>query len=1630
MRKLMLGCAMFITALLFAAPVSADVSSTVWDGSVDVSWYTQQPQETTDYYIGTPAQLAGLAYIVNGRLDAEKFPEKKTVSATVANVVDGAEGGGQTVSGLTAESFWNKARTHIDTEGGGSGVTEYNLFVGNQKYDFAGKTIHLTSDLDMGGKYVSDKASGPNWMPIGGRFPADPGKLNIIVNSAFNGCLDGGGHTINNLYCNRQSGGDFMLSQGVGLIGALGDLYDDKSYKYGHSAQPESVVKEEILKGWTAGVRNLCVGNSNDNASFHGYIYANRMVGGIVGRAGSAVIENCANFTSLKTTDHKGTAGIVGATDGIGSIRNCYNAGYIHSTSNGCPCGGIVGSNTFNIYNCYNIGQINVPDAKTLSEGIGSHFGGIYVVDNCYSLNGTWTDNREDTTKNGYYFGNARDLVVNTYVKSTAEMQSAAFLKEINADAGDVFVASRSGINNGFPILFWQAGGMPQGSAAVSVGSGSAQGTILAQIPAGGYTEALVLQPGQAKDVPLGTVVTMLPNASAPNVLDHFTAGSKPLRADFFTVTGSGSVALDGSFITLKQGKINFSDTTQQTMGISKNGTVLDANGKAWTVQDYIVQSGDVVFQNDVLTVKAVLKDGVVSKDPEKEYTGAFTYEFTEGGQTETSYTGVFTVSAGVASGGLGVSASPRIQDKNWITYADTSWCKDPDDIRGTYTIRTPQQLAGLAKLVNNGESFAGATVKLAGNISLKNPDDDGSLRSWTSIGSSVKNSFQGAFNGQGHMISGMKVRSSGSVGGLFGYCKKAKIKNLTVSGSVESAGNAGGIVSALAGGSVTNCVNKASVISKGERAGGIAAQVSDNGILQSCVNRGNITGTSKVGGIAGEFADTAESILKCANYADITGTASSGIGTCSGGVAGYLGSKVDQCANRGSITSANACTGGIAGFTYANTKATEKDYKHSSTINNSYNTGDVTSTTGGTNIFTGGIAGRVDYLLMKNCFTTGAVNANAGAATFLGAVVGGFYESVYNNVSLTYYSVNMSPATFYTKSGGSVKADTQKTSLSYFKAEKKSDADMKAPAFAALLNKTAAKTFTAVTGSAPELTWITESSVCTVTYSGAYTGTDRVRRGGSVDLPECEETGYKFVFAAGGSADWNGIGVTEDMTVTVTKEKIQVACVKFVKDNRQIDVNGDGVIDRKDCIIFDTENGSGIPYKYISAQNTRTDLGGLTAIPNVEQVAGKKGYRTSWNLTDADGISYWDSRRTKDLGTGDISVRAVYEQNLLKFVKNDDGAGTIRFKADIMPAAGGYYFLAPQAKGTVTVKSGAEVVLDGSNGPFTNVRFVVEKGGKLTLKNMTVKTDPARLAGKGRNAGVLEITGGSSRGSATTLKFSGYNSISGTNEGGNGTNAKGKRIFCPAVELKGYVKFTQAGKATDTLYITAAMDSPEIDLQNKATMEVAGGVVEVYKKERLGANGGMIYGGSFDYKKKRITGSQKGNLMVSGGSLIAVSESNNVFSACVNQYKQTGGQAIFYANEASQYRQGHKKYIGTDVAIYATKMTVTGGSLSAKTRTHQDKLSDKIHKYSDAKCIGSGNNFVKKYQLCKVDTSKWNSKPHTVKVNGKKVYKGSGSNVSYKIGVLNSFSTKKAAADKYIYLWVPKGKSPNVKVQ
>lgn len=162
-----------------------------------------------------------------------------------------------------------------------------------------------------------------------------------------------------------------------------------------------------------------------------------------------------------------------------------------------------------------------------------------------------------------------------------------------------------------------------------------------------------------------------------------------------------------------------------------------------------------------------------------------------------------------------------------------------------TATVTTADRLKTLARMVNSGkDSMTGKTITLGGDITL-----DGSV--WTPIGTE-KNPFKGTFTG--YSRSGGYAAISGLSGDLFGVVdnSKTKIQYVTISGGK------GRLVTTLISGTVENCMSTAEVT---DRAGGLVGQ--NSGMVNSCYYyNADSKNTLAVGGGSG-------TVTKCFYLAD-----------------------------------------------------------------------------------------------------------------------------------------------------------------------------------------------------------------------------------------------------------------------------------------------------------------------------------------------------------------------------------------------------------------------------------------------------------------------------------------------------------------------------------------------------------------------------------------------------------------------------------------------------------------------------------------------------------------------------------------------------------------------------------------
>lgn len=116
-----------------------------------------------------------------------------------------------------------------------------------------------------------------------------------------------------------------------------------------------------------------------------------------------------------------------------------------------------------------------------------------------------------------------------------------------------------------------------------------------------------------------------------------------------------------------------------------------------------------------------------------------------------------------------------------WSGGVETKWY---DDSKNSFEITTAEELAGLAFLVNNGNSFDEKTITLKNDLILNSiQNEEGWLskpngKHWIPIGTSEK-PFKGTFDGKKHTISGMYIKTEKKYSGLFGAVENAVIKNV-----------------------------------------------------------------------------------------------------------------------------------------------------------------------------------------------------------------------------------------------------------------------------------------------------------------------------------------------------------------------------------------------------------------------------------------------------------------------------------------------------------------------------------------------------------------------------------------------------------------------------------------------------------------------------------------------------------------------------------------------------------------------------------------------------------------------------------------------------------------------------------
>ena len=262
---------------------------------------------------------------------------------------------------------------------------------------------------------------------------------------------------------------------------------------------------------------------------------------------------------------------------------------------------------------------------------------------------------------------------------------------------------------------------------------------------------------------------------------------------------------------------------------------------------------------------------------------------------------------------------------------------------------------ADFSKVANSGVNYNGTTVVLRNDIDFS--------------GIRIKpiGNFIGTFDGQGHVISYYKAKTTSLSTGLFGYSEGTTIKNLVLDDtcSVESSYSSDSGYSGVIAGVIQSC-----------------SAYEQDCIIENIVNMGSITFKGKmgliyIGGIAGSLSYSSSLkheifVRNCANYGSLSHTGDSNTPNIGGIVATSSGYPqwevhIHNCLNYGAIYIKEKVTGYV---------------------------------------YLGGIIGNSDYVDVENCFSYGNITVTTSSSyAHIGSIAGGYYSSSYINITNCFWT-------------------------------------------------------------------------------------------------------------------------------------------------------------------------------------------------------------------------------------------------------------------------------------------------------------------------------------------------------------------------------------------------------------------------------------------------------------------------------------------------------------------------------------------------------------------------------------------------------------------------------------------------
>ncbi|MBQ2444811.1 MAG: heparinase II/III family protein, partial [Oscillospiraceae bacterium] len=714
--------------------------------------------------------------------------------------------------------------------------------------NFAGKTVKLMADIDLGNRSIA---------PIGGG----------TTRKVFKGTFDGNYHVVKNL-C--------IFEPGQGYIGFFGEVGSATIKNFG--------IESGIVFGGqkSGGLIGLANNVNLDNCFNKARVIGNGAhIGGIVGQlGGNSTITNCYNNANVRNSSSVtgGLAGYISSSANI-AIQNCYHAGTLEDSKSRCGMIGFYNTTdlsyapaSVSVRNSFSITPLKCAEMVTLSDvedytdsaqlskeqlvakavNLGAAF-----MDDCEQTNGgypvfSWqckttlpgdlvlTSASElrllaymvNSGKNSFKgktvkLGQNIDLDSRLFIPIGGNMPSDSGAKYFNGtfDGQGYTIKNLRVVTNNYYVGFF-------GSVTGTIRNlGIESGSIKGRDKVGGITGYLngTMTNCYNKATVKGSNFTggLIGMSAKSTITNSYNAGSVTASnmagglVGYYSSAGAGSVVTgcyNAGTLSGKQpgqfaANMNSAVTNITYVNTYGLGTPLVGNTDA-----YILTSGGTITEADLKTSAKTLGS-------------AFTHDSATPTNKGYPIVNIFLYH---------IAETPTLT-------------KDSD---GVYHIKNAEDLYAFAYLVNvEKQRFSGQTVVLDADIDLMN-------RPWVSIGGNTTYDdpdnpyFSGSFKGQGHRIYNLCVNSRNWYTGLFGYVQGGTIDSVGVeSGMVFGAQKTAGLVGCARSSKITNCYNRTNVNGTSLVGGIVGMLNSASNRIENCYNTGSVGANGTYGGIIGYYA-------------------------------------------------------------------------------------------------------------------------------------------------------------------------------------------------------------------------------------------------------------------------------------------------------------------------------------------------------------------------------------------------------------------------------------------------------------------------------------------------------------------------------------------------------------------------------------------------------------------------------------------------------------------------------------------------------------------------------------------------------------------------------------------------------